>query len=273
MRAIVSRVRNVRVRIAYDGSRFYGWQRQAGFGSVQEALEEALDALVGARVVVHGAGRTDTGVHALGQVASFHVETRLDDERLLFALNHHLRPGIVLRDLETCDDAFHAQYSARGKRYLYLVRTTRFPPPFGREHCHWTPDVLDLGAIRAGARHLVGEHDFSALASAGSPRRSNVRRVRALHVIARREALALVVQGDGFLYNMVRTMAGTLLEVGRGKRPPGELAALLASRDRRRAGPTAPAGGLYLLSVRYDEPVFPRRGRSRGRARPGVFPA
>ena len=268
-------MRNVRIRIAYDGSRFFGWQRQSGFESVQESLEEALEALVGDRVVVHGAGRTDTGVHAHGQVASFHVDTKLPDERLLFALNHHVDEGVVVRDLETCDDAFHAQYSARGKRYVYLVRTTRFPPPFGLAHCLWTPDALDLDAMRTGARAFVGEHDFSALASAGSPRKSNVRRITGLHVVARRESLAFVVQGNGFLYNMVRTLVGTLLEVGRGKRSsegPEGIAELLRSKDRKRAGPTAPPTGLYLRSVLYDEPVFPLRGCSAGRPRPGVFP-
>lgn len=259
------------MRLAYDGSAFYGWQRQAGFGSVQEALEDALEDLLGARVPVHGAGRTDTGVHALGQVASCHLDTRLDDNRLLFALNAHLPPTVVVTDLETCADDFHAQVHARGKRYLYLWRTTRFRPPFGQRHASWIPDPLDLGAMRAGAAHLVGEHDFSALANAGSPRKSNVRTITGIRLLARRDALALVVGGSGFLYNMVRTIAGTILEVGRGKILPDEVAAILAAGDRTRAGPTAPACGLYLLSVRYPgscfrNPVFGPRGR------PGVFP-
>lgn len=249
-------VRNVRVQLAYDGSRFYGWQRQEGFESVQEALEDSLAALVGERVTVLGAGRTDTGVHALRQVASFHVDTRLGDERLLFALNAHLPRGVVVRALETCRDDFHAQYDARGKRYLYLVHTTRFRPPFAREHGHWVPQRLDTEAMRRAAAHLVGEHDFTSFANAGSPRRSNVRRIGAFHVVPRRERVALVVQGNGFLYNMVRTLAGTLIEVGLGKLAPEAMGEILAARDRERAGPTAPAGGLVLVAVRYDEPVF-----------------
>jgi tRNA pseudouridine38-40 synthase len=244
-------MRNVRVRLAYDGSRFYGWQRQEGFESVQEALEDALQALLGERIVVHGSGRTDTGVHALGQTASFHVETSLSDHRLLHALNAHLAEGVVLEALETCPDDFHAQKSARGKRYLYLVQNSAFRPAFGRAFRHWVPGALDLEAMRRAARSLVGEHDFSSFASAGSPRRSNVRRVTGLHLWRRRETLCLAIQGNGFLYNMVRAIAGTLLEVGRGKLAPERVAEILAARDRRLAGPTAPAAGLYLLRVLY----------------------
>lgn len=249
-------MRNVRIQVAYDGSRFFGWQRQEGFLSVQEALEEALADLVGERVVVHGAGRTDTGVHALRQVASFHVDTALDDDRLRHALNAHLAPGAVVRRLETCRPDFHAQYDARGKRYLYLTLTTRFRPPFGEQQAHWVPQTLDLGAMRRAAAHLVGRHDFRALATSGSERRTTVRTLSAVRLVPRRERFAVVVQGDGFLYNMVRTLVGTLLEVGRGKLDPDEVREILASRDRRRAGPTAPAAGLYLLAVRYAEPCF-----------------
>jgi tRNA pseudouridine38-40 synthase len=263
-------MRNVRMRVAYDGSRFFGWQRQDGFDSVQAALETALEALVGERVVVHGSGRTDTGVHALGQVASCHVETRLDDDRLRHALNHHLPEGVVVRRLETCADSFHARFDARGKRYAYLVLTSRFRSPLGRAYAHWTCDPLDLAAMRAAARVLLGRHDFSAFASAGSPRKSNVRTLQGLRIVARRERFAIVAQADGFLYNMVRALAGTLLEVGRGKLAPDDVRAALLGRRRSAAGPTAPAEGLYLVSVRYAEPVF--RGPDAGqRGVPGLF--
>lgn len=260
-------MRNVRMRLSYDGSRFFGWQRQEGFESVQEVLEEALSGLARARVVVHGSGRTDTGVHALGQTASFHVETRLDDERLLCALNAHLPEGVVVGALETCRDDFHAQHDALGKRYAYLVHTTSFRPPWGTAYGHWIPLELDLASMRRAALLLRGRHDFSAFANAGSPRRSNVRTLRSLHLVARRRGFALVVEGDGFLYNMVRTLAGTLLEVGRGRIPAERVAAILASGERPRAGPTAPAAGLWLVSVRYGEPCF-----TRPRRRAGFFP-
>lgn len=266
-------MRNVRLKLCYDGSRFFGWQRQEGFASVQEALEDALESLLGQPITVLGAGRTDTGVHALGQVANFHVDTRLDDERLLCALNAHLAEGVVATALETCPAEFHALRDARGKRYAYVLSTARFRPPFGRQYWHWVPGALDLGRMRSGAAHLVGEHDFSALANAGSPRKSNVRRVSGLHVIPRREALAVVVQGTGFLYNMVRTIAGTLIEVGRGRMDPDDIPAILAVGDRRAAGPTAPAAGLYLFSVLYPEPCFGEPGAraAERRHRAGLF--
>jgi len=264
-------MRNVRIQIAYDGSRFFGWQRQEGFPTVQEAVEEAIEALVGDAVRIRGAGRTDTGVHALGQVAHFHVDTPLGDDRLCHALNAHLPPGVSIPRLETCRDDFHAQYDSRGKRYMYLTLTQRFRPPFGLEHAHWVRDPLDLAAMRRAARRLVGERDFLAFANAGSPRRTSVRELRSLHVIARRRSFAIVLEGSGFLYRMARVIVGTLLEVGRGKRRPEELDELLESKDRTLAGATAPAQGLYLVSVRYAEPVFP--GRRRGpRGAPGVFP-
>lgn len=263
-------MRNVRMRIAYDGSRFFGWQRQDGFDSVQAALEEALAELVGERVVVHGSGRTDTGVHALGQVASCHLSTRLEDDRLRHALNHHLPEGVVVRRLETCADDFHARFDAIGKRYGYLTVTTRFPPPIGRQFAHWTCDTLDLAAMREAARGLLGKHDFSAFASSGSPRKSHVRTLQGLRIVARRERFAIVAQADGFLYNMVRALAGTLLEVGRGRLTPADVSAALAGGRRESAGPTAPAQGLYLLSVRYATPVF--SGRDVGpRGAPGLF--
>ncbi|MEZ5978891.1 MAG: tRNA pseudouridine(38-40) synthase TruA [Planctomycetota bacterium] len=261
----------MRARIAYDGSRFFGWQRQDGFDSVQQALEEAVESLTGTAVVVHGAGRTDTGVHAIGQVANFHTDTRLDDNRLLHALNAHLVPGVAVTALETCRDDFHARFDARGKRYLYHVLTSAVRPPFAHDLSHWVREPLDLDAVRTAARALEGRRDFSALASAGSPRSSNVRNVRAVRVVARRTHFALVVEGDGFLYNMVRAIAGTLIDVGRGRIAAERVGAILESLDRTEAGPTAPARGLWLLKVLYREPVLVRRTEGpRGAA--GLFP-
>jgi len=264
-------MRNVRVRLAYDGSKFFGWQRQDGFHSVQQALEEAVLALTGEVVTVHGAGRTDTGVHALGQVAHFHVGTRLDDDRLCHALNAHLCDGVVIERAETCSPEFHARFDARSKRYLYLTLTSRFRPPFAPEHAHWMSYPLDFAAMRSAARALVGRHDFRAFGNTGSPRVSTVREIHDLRFIARARALALIVQADGFLYNMVRTIAGTLLDIGRGRLDPACIERALASGDRTEAGHTAPPNGLYLISVQYPERAFVIGGARR--ARPGVFRA
>jgi len=263
-------LRNVRILVAYDGSAFYGWQRQDGFETVQESIEEALLSLTGEHITIRGSGRTDTGVHALGQVANFHIETRLGDNRLWHALNAHLPQGATIRRLETCRDDFHAQYDACGKRYAYLVRTHRYPLPFGKGFTHFIRDPLDLASMREAARLLSGTHDFRAFSNAGSPRKTSVRRVSSIRILARRESLALIVSGSGFLYRMVRVIAGTLLEVGRGKLTPSEVEAILKSGDRNLAGATAPAEGLYLLSVRYKEPTFAGQPRD-PRGVPGVF--
>lgn len=264
-------MRNVRAKIVYDGSLFFGWQRQDGFASVQEAVEEALAGLVGDPVTVHGAGRTDTGVHSLGQVASFHVDTRLADDRLRHAINAHLPEGVVIERLETCRDDFHARFDAAGKRYLYVTATSRFRPPLGMQYAHWISDPLNLDAMRQAARDIVGEHDFRAFSNVGSPRKTTVRTVKRLRLVPRRRVFAFVVQADGFLYNMVRTIAGTLIDVGRGRLSPDCVREALAAGDRDLIGPTAPARGLYLLSTLYREDVFagPDVG-PRGRA--GAFP-
>ena len=263
-------MRNVRIEVAYDGSRFYGWQRQDGFESVQEALEVALEGLLGEVITVHGSGRTDTGVHALRQVASFHVDTKLVDDRLRHALNAHLTDGVVVRRLETCDDEFHPRFDAIGKRYLYLTLTTRFRPPFGRRFAHWTNQPLDGAAMQRAARAIVGEHDFRAFSSTGSERKTTVRTVRDLKLVMRRERFAVVVEANGFLYNMVRIIAGTLIDVGRGRLDAGCVARALASGDREELGATAPPDGLYLLRVRYPERAF--GGADRGpQGVPGVF--
>lgn len=249
-------MRTVRFEVAYDGTRFHGWQRQDGFDSVQQSLEEGLAALLDDVIVVHGAGRTDTGVHGLRQVAHAQVATRLDDDRLRHALNAHLVEGVVVNRLESCRPDFHARFDARGKRYLYRVQTARFRPPIGPGYAHFVRDPLDLQAMRMAAAALVGTHDFQAFGNTGSPRHSTVRTVHGVRVLARRGGLGIVVQGNGFLYNMVRTMAGTLLAVGKGRMTPDEVSAALEARDRKLAGPTAPARGLTLVRVLYDEPTF-----------------
>lgn len=269
-------MRNVRLQIAYDGAEFHGWQRQDGFVSVQESIEEAAFRVLGEHVTVQGSGRTDTGVHALRQVANFHVATRLTDDRLRHALNAHLASSVVVNRLETCADDFHARFSARAKRYLYVIATTRFTPPWCERYGAWTCQSLDLGAMREASSALVGEHDFRGLSSLGSNPKTTVRTVRNFRWIPRRDRLAFVIEADGFLYNMVRAIAGTLLDVGRGRFGADQVRRVLETGDRGSVGPTAAAGGLYLLRVLYPEPIFAGTGATpdqhgHPRGTPGVF--
>jgi tRNA pseudouridine38-40 synthase len=251
--------------IAYDGAAFAGWQRQQGFDSVQQALEEAFMTIVGEPVVVHGAGRTDAGVHALRQCAHVRIDRDDPPDRLLRALNGNLPEAVRVVEARRIGPDFHARFSARGKRYVYRCLVSRVLPVFGRGRYHWLRRPVDLERMRAAARHLRGEHDFAAFATnPGYPRRrGTVRRVDQVRVVRRSHGFDLFVQGSGFLYNMVRAIAGTLIEVGVGKREPDEVAAILASCDRRRAGENAPAEGLYLLRVLYPRdalaPVAPAR--------------
>lgn len=243
--------RTIRLELAYDGTEFSGWQLQAGRASVQEAVETALAAACDVeRVLVEGASRTDAGVHARCQVASARVETRLDDRTLANAIHARLPPSIRLRSLRTVADGFHARFDAGSKLYAYRVDVGDRPDPFRRRFVAWSKWPLDLDSMRAAARHLTGTHDFSAFATAGSPREHAVRTLRAIHVFERRGRFVFGFLGDGFLYNQVRNMVGTLLEVGYGKRAPDDVGAILRSRDRRRAGPNAPPEGLVLLRVR-----------------------
>lgn len=251
--------------IAYDGSEFAGWQRQEGFDSVQQRLEEAVTTITGEPVVVHGAGRTDAGVHALRQCAHLRIERDFEPERLLRAINGNLPDAVRVSDARRVPPGFHARFSACGKRYVYRSLVSRVLPVFGRGRYHWIRRSVDLPRMRAGARHLVGEHDFAAFATnpGYERKRGTVRRVDHVRVVRRPHGFDVFVQGSGFLYNMVRAIAGTLIEVGVGKRDPAEVAAILASRDRRRAGENAPAEGLYLLRVLYPRsalaPVAPER--------------
>lgn len=239
--------------IAYDGAGYAGWQRQNGRDTVQARLEHAVAEIVGSHAHVHGAGRTDAGVHALRQCAHVEVERDLSAEVFARAVNAKLPNDIAVRSAETVDDEFHARFSATGKRYVYRVWTNRVRPVHRRAYCAWVRVPLDLAAMRESAACLVGEHDFAAFATnPGYTRtRGTVRRVDRLHLIDRRHGFDLFIQGNGFLYNMVRTIAGTLIWVGKGKLPADAVAHILASRDRREAGPNAPPQGLFLQRVLY----------------------
>ncbi|MFY9345889.1 MAG: tRNA pseudouridine(38-40) synthase TruA [Planctomycetota bacterium] len=245
--------------IAYQGNRFHGWQQQAGFRTVQQELVDAFAAIDCPGVHVEGAGRTDAGVHALGQGAHVVLTREWAPERLLLALNTNLPDDVAVQRVVRAPDGFHARFHARGKRYAFRCVQAAVRPAIGRELYHWVRRPVDLLAMRAAAQCLRGRHDFASFASnPGYPRkRGTVRALHHVHLLPRTGGFDFVVQGGGFLYNMVRNLAGSLLEVGYGNRDPGWIAEVLAARDRSAAGPTAPPHGLYLLAVLYARDLSP----------------
>ena len=244
-------MRTIKLVIAYDGTDFVGWQRQGKGVSVQGAIEEALTAIDGAPVTLHGAGRTDSGVHALAQVATARIASPIADARLARALNAHLPESIRVTGLSTVPDGFHARFSAVSKAYEYRIWNARTLPPFIRLYAWHIIEPLDLAAMREGTRAVVGEHDFAAFRSARGVNHTTVRAITAAGWKSDGAALTFEIAGTGFLRYMVRSLVGTLVEIGRGARPPGDMARLLASGDRSAAGRTAPALGLFLVKVDY----------------------
>jgi tRNA pseudouridine38-40 synthase len=247
-------VRNLKLELEYDGTAFAGWQRQANKPSVQQTLEEAIEAVVGHKASVVGAGRTDRGVHALGQVASFRTEHRIPAARLPFALNTHLPPDIRVRAATDVPIEFHACRTATGKHYRYTLHCGAIAPAIGRRYVTVVPREVMLEPMVQAAAHMEGTHDFSAFRSfaKGQEHVNPVKTVWRVAVRPDGPRILIDVFGSGFLYTQVRTMTGTLLLAGRGKIVPSDVAEILAARDRRRAGPTLPPEGLCLVRVFYD---------------------
>ena len=244
-------MRRFKLTVEYDGTAYSGWQRQINGPSVQQTLEEALCRLTGERIAVTGSSRTDAGVHALGLCAHFDSASRIPPEKVSFALNTMLPPDIRVRESSLAPEGFHARYAARGKVYRYVFCNARHMCAIGRQYRAHVPLPLDVPLMHSEAQSLVGTHDFAAFAASGSVARSTVRTLYRIEVVRRGEDVTLTVLGDGFLYNMVRIIAGTLAEVGAGRREPGAMARALETGDRLELGYTAPACGLTLLAVLY----------------------
>ncbi|MGH7355133.1 MAG: tRNA pseudouridine(38-40) synthase TruA [Candidatus Rokuibacteriota bacterium] len=249
--AAIAPLRTLRLTLAYDGAPFHGWQVQPDAPTVQGHVLAAARPLFGEDVRLVGASRTDAGVHALRQTASLSGRSALVPAVVVGALNAALPPEIRVLDAVDAEPGFDARRHAAGKRYLYLLDTGAVPSPLLRRWAWHVGAPLDLAAMRAALRVLRGRHDFAAFCAAAGRDAAPECRVRALHVLERRRRVAILVSADRFLHHMVRVIVGSAIEVGRGARPPGWLADVLASRDRTRAGPTAPAHGLTLVRVLY----------------------
>jgi tRNA pseudouridine38-40 synthase len=246
-------MRNIKLTLSYDGTDFNGWQTQPGQRTVQETLEQAIAALTGEqRVRVNASGRTDAGVHAVGQVANFYSTTQLAPDVLVRAVNAHLPPDVVVREAADVAQAFDANRDARGKLYRYVIHDGAVPDPFLRRYCCQSRHPLDAAAMRRAAEPLRGRHDFRSFETDWPNRMSSVRTITHVGVSRLGEWIWLDVEADGFLYNMVRSIAGTLMNVGRGYWPEEHVAEILRAEDRTQAGPTAPAQGLFLMRVTYE---------------------
>ena len=243
--------RRFRLIVEYDGTAYCGWQRQINGPSVQQVLEETLARLTGEAVTVTGSSRTDAGVHALGLCAHFDSATRIPAQKLAFALNTMLPPDVRIRESGPAPEGFHARYSACGKVYRYAFFNSRHDCAIGRQYAAHVPLELDERLMHEEAQALCGTHDFAAFAASGSVATSTVRTIYRAQVTRSGDTVTLTVLGDGFLYNMVRIIAGTLMEVGTGKRAPGAIASAIATGDRLALGQTAPAKGLTLMRVLY----------------------
>jgi len=245
-------MRNFRILLAYDGTRYQGWQRQGNTdNTIQARLEAVLSRLLEQEVEVNGSGRTDAGAHASGQVASFRAETELPPDVILRRLRQHLPDDIGAISLAEAAPRFHARLNAREKTYVYRVWNSESPNVFERRYLYAMPRPLDLARMREAAEYFLGEHDFMALCANRHMKKSAVRTIRAITIERLGEEIRFTVTGDGFLYNMVRILVGTLLEIGEGAREPGCVPEILASRRRETAGETAPARGLCLTEVKY----------------------
>ncbi|GMQ80427.1 MAG: tRNA pseudouridine(38-40) synthase TruA [Planctomycetia bacterium] len=248
-------MRSLKITLSYDGTDYSGWQVQPGARTVQAAVEAALQQVTGARVRVAASGRTDAGVHALGQVVSLATESRLAGGTLERACNATLPRDIAVHAVEEAPGDFHARRDAVQKRYEYRIHNHPVADVFRRRYTWHVAAPLDVDAMARAAQGLTGEHDFCGFEATGAPRKTTVRTVRELTVGQGRGAaedeIRIAIQANGFLYKMVRNIVGTLVEVGRGARAESWPIEVLAGRDRRRGGPTAPAQGLFLVRVEY----------------------
>jgi len=245
-------MRNFKMVMEYDGTGYCGWQRQENGLSIQQVLEEAIGLITQEKVVVIGSGRTDAGVHALNQVASFRSNNRLPAEILYRGVNGLLPPDIVVKSLEEVSSNFNALRDARGKVYVYRICNKRLRPALGRNYCWFIYFPLDLSSMKRAAEYLVGEYDFSCFCATGSDVKDHTRTITGVNINRGEDGLLeIIVEARGFLKYMVRNIVGTLVEIGRGKRKPSEMKKIIDSRDRNVAGITAPARGLYLKEVKY----------------------
>lgn len=245
-------MRNIKLTLSYDGTNYHGWQAQKNAITVQEVLENAISSLTGVKPKLTGCSRTDTGVHAIRFVCNFKSETKIPCDKLPLAINTKLPEDIICLLAEDADENFNSRYSAKKKCYTYYIQNSRFPDVFKVNYAWHFPYTLDLEKMKKAASAFIGEHDFIGFAASGFTVKTTVRTIYSLDVEKEGDLIKITVVGNGFLYNMVRIIAGTLAFSGCGKINADEMPDIIASCDRKRAGITAPPEGLFLTEVYYE---------------------
>lgn len=253
-------MRNIMVHLAFDGTNYHGWQVQANAITIQETFQNAVEKVFTKRLDVTGCSRTDSGVHANDYVVCFRTDSKIDTNSIMRALNAHLPHDIAVTSCSEKDSEFHPRYSSSGKEYIYKINNSQYRDPFNKEYSYYYPKTLDCEKLNKAAHYFVGKHDFAAFCSTGSttghrpenPESNTIRTIFSSEVYRENNMVIFKVHGDGFLYNMVRIMVGTLLFVAMGKIDCDDIKTIIESKNREKAGVTAPAKGLFLNKVFYD---------------------
>ena len=244
-------MRNIKLIIEYDGKGFNGWQKQPDRLNIQGEIEKAIEEITGEKVDLTASGRTDAGVHSLGQTANFKTDSKIPTEKFAKAINSRLKKSIVIKSAEEVDEKFHSRYSVKSKTYRYIINNSENGTAIYRGLEYHVPMKLDYEKMNEAIKYFIGEYDFKAFKASGTSSKSSVRKILDGNVRKEGERVIIEVTGTGFLYNMVRIISGTLLDVGLGKIKPEDIPSIIESKDRTKAGKTLPAHGLYLLQVNY----------------------
>jgi len=245
-------MRNIKLSIQYDGTRYDGWQKQGNTDkTIQGKIEAVLSQILNESIEINGSGRTDSGVHAYNQVANFYTKNSIVLEELIKKANINLPNDIVIMSAEIVDESFHSRHDAKSKKYLYRIWNSEFNNPFLDRYCIHITEKLDINAMKIASEYLIGEHDFSSFTTLKSKKKSKVRTIYSIDFNVNNELIEIIFSGNGFLYNMVRVICGTLLDVGLGKISSDFINEILSKKDRGFAGYTAPAKALFLYEVEY----------------------
>ena len=244
-------MRNIKLIIEYDGKKFGGWQKQPTKLNIQGEIEQAIKEITGEDVELIASGRTDSGVHSLGQVANFKTNSNIEIEKVAIAINSKLKKSIVIKKAEEVSEDFHARYSCKGKKYRYIINNSQQGTAIYRDlECH-IPQKLDVEKMRKAIKYFEGEHDFKGFKASGTSSKNTIRTIYKAEIKQEGERIIIELTGSGFMYNMVRIIAGTIVDVGLGRIKPEEIPRIINLKDRNKAGKTLPAHGLYLVEVYY----------------------